>query len=110
MSKLIGIGLIVIGIYFLGQNIIFTSRPSPYWYTNLAADACVISMLSGLLLVFFGRSVFRSIGWFLIAAAVALVFVSGYIVIERTTLWEFFLSFTCIAGGYKLFTTGNLGI
>lgn len=110
MTKLMGIGLILIGVYFLGQNIVFTSRPSPYWYTNLAADACVITMLSGMLITFFAGSTFRPVGWFLIATGIALVFISGYVVLEPTTLWEFFISFMCIAGGYKLMTTGRISI
>jgi hypothetical protein len=110
MAKLVGVALVLVGIYFLGQNIFFTSRASVWWYTDIAADACVISMIAGLALLFFGGSDWRNPAYGLIVVSIALVFVSGYVVLQPTSLWEFFISFACIIAGGKLITTGRISI
>ncbi|MEI6426829.1 MAG: hypothetical protein WCO45_00365 [Pseudanabaena sp. ELA607] len=105
LIQLLGVGLMVYGIYFLGQNIFFTTRvPYYYWYSGIAATGSAISMLLGMMTVAFAGNELKTIGWFLIGLGVALIFISGRIVLQPTSLWEFFLGFVCIIGGYKMFT------
>ena len=56
MSRLLGFILIIAGIYFLGQNIIFATTFFPYGYRSLLALGSVLSIIAGVItLVFFPR-------------------------------------------------------
>ena len=50
--RLIGLGLLLVGIYFLGQNIYFSTNPYPYWWRGIAANASILSLTIGVLLFF----------------------------------------------------------
>jgi hypothetical protein len=43
MSKLLGIALILLGVYFLGQNIIFATTFSPYIWRDIPAAGSLLS-------------------------------------------------------------------
>ncbi|MFW6358189.1 MAG: hypothetical protein ACOC0N_03095 [Chroococcales cyanobacterium] len=63
LLKLIGVALVIVGIYFVGQNIIFTTQVSPYWWRDISAASSVIALLLGLVsLIFFPRET-GSLGW-----------------------------------------------
>lgn len=43
MSQLFGILLLLAGLYFLGQNIVFSTYYSPYFWRNLPAQGSVLA-------------------------------------------------------------------
>jgi hypothetical protein len=109
-GKLIGLLLILAGIYFLGQNIIFTTQVATYWWRDLSASGSVISILAGLLILLYGDRSLREMGWILVGLGIVLVFVSGKVILRPTSLWTFFLAFASLIGGFQLITTGRIRI
>lgn len=110
LTKLAGIGLMLLSIYFLGQNIMFTSSIGRYWWIDISAAGAVITLfLSVLSLVFGGRDI-RALGWGLLLVTVVLVFASSGIILRPTSLWDFFLALVSMVCGLSLFRTGRLGL
>lgn len=107
ITKLFGVVLVIVGIFFLGQNIIFTTQTSAYWWRDIPATGSVIALLAGILMLFFGGSGTRQTGWVLVGIGIVLVFLSGGVVLRPTSLWTFFLAFVSMIGGYKLMTGGR---
>ena len=93
LIKLIGLALIIGGIYLLGQNIYFVSDAYPYWWRGVAADGSIEG---------------KALGAIAIAVGILLVFVSSRVVLRPTTLWHFVGSLACLVAGYQLITTGRL--
>lgn len=108
--RLIGLGLLLLGIYFLGQNIYFSTNPYPYWWRGVAADASIISLTIGVLLFFILPRTNKSLSIAAIAIGILLVFASSRAILNPTSLWQFVLSLASFVGGYQLFTTGRLNI
>jgi hypothetical protein len=102
VSKLLGLGLIIIGIYWLSQGILFTTRTAYYWWQTIPATGSVILFLAGLWMLFNGGRRNSNRAWILIGGAIALIFMSGGIVIRPTSLWDFLIGFSALFGGYKL--------
>jgi len=107
-SKLIGLALVLVGIYFLGQNILFTTQVSRYWYRDIPATGSILALVSGVLTLLFAGRGAREMGWILVGLGILLVFLSGGVVLRPTSLWTFFLAFGSLVGGFKLITTGRL--
>lgn len=108
LKKLAGIALLMIGIYFLGKNIIFTTRTSPYWWRDISAAGSVLSVTGGsIALMFFGRDL-QPIGWFLVMLGIVLAFASGGLIIQPTSLWTFFVAMLSLVAGFQLIRTGRL--
>ncbi|NJL79643.1 MAG: hypothetical protein HC836_07710 [Richelia sp. RM2_1_2] len=108
LIKVIGLVLLLIGIYYLGQNIIFTSSYYRYFYQNLPALGSVLAIISGVLTVVFFRRETGNLGWILLIIGIVLVFLSGGVFLKPTSLWNFFVSFGTIAVGYKLLNEGRI--
>lgn len=108
MAKLLGILLLVVGIYFLGQNIIFTTRYSPYFWRDIPAAASALAIMGGIISLLFFQRTFGSLGWILLIFGVVSVFLSGGVVLKPTSLWTFFVAFAALAGGLQLITQGRL--
>ena len=108
LIKLIGFALLIVGIYFLGQNIVFTSRISPYWWRDISAAGSVLALTSGVISLVFFRRATGSLGWALVGLGILLVFVSGSVILMPTRLWYFFLAFASLTAGLKLITTGRI--
>jgi len=108
LIKLIGLALLLVGIYFLGQNIVFTSRISPYWWRDISAAGSVLALIAGVVSLLFFRRGTGSLGWVLVGLGIVLVFVSGNVILMPTSLWYFFLSFASLTAGLKLITTGRI--
>lgn len=106
--KFIGLILLLIGIYYLGQNIIFTSTYSQYFYKSLPAVGSVLAIIAGVLALVFFRRETGNFGWILLVIGIVLVFISGGVILRPTSLWNFFLSFGSIAVGYKLLNQGRI--
>jgi hypothetical protein len=107
-SQLIGLALLVVGVYFLGQNILFTTAISPYWWSDISAAGSILALTAGIIsLVFFPRLI-GNFGWILVLGGIILIFTSGKVVLLPTSLWYFFISFTALAVGLRLLTTGRI--
>jgi hypothetical protein len=102
LLKLFGLGLIILGIYWLGQNLILTSRSAYYWWQPIPATGSVLLMLGGLWTLFNASGDDRNFAWILIGGAIALIFMSGGVMIRPTSLWQFLLGFSALFGGFKL--------
>ncbi len=108
MARLLGILLLVVGIYFLGQNIIFTTHYSPYFWRDIPAAGSVLAIMGGVISLLFFRETVGNLGWILLIVGVVLVFLSGGIILKPTSLWNFFVAFVALAGGFQLITQGRL--
>lgn len=106
MSTIIGLALIIASVYFLGQNIIFVSHYS--WWYNTSATASVIALMAGIGSLTFWRQEMGNFGWIFIAIGIILVFLSGGVVLQPTSLWTFCLSMLTFASGYQLLTRGKI--
>ena len=108
LIKLIGLALIIGGIYLLGQNIYFVSDAYPYWWRGVAADGSILFLTFGVLIFFLMPNEGKALGAIAIAVGILLVFVSSRVVLRPTTLWHFVGSLACLVAGYQLITTGRL--
>jgi hypothetical protein len=108
--RLIGLALLLLGIYFLGQNIYFSTNLYPYWWSGVAADASILSLTIGILLFFILPRSNKDLSFIAIAIGILLIFVSSRAILNPTSLWQFSLSLASFIGGYQLFTTGRLNI
>jgi ABC-type transport system involved in multi-copper enzyme maturation permease subunit len=99
-----GLALILLGIYFLGSNIIFTTHAYPWW-RGVAADLSVISLGLGVLVLIFLPSSLKSYGWLGVITGILCVFLSSRAILNPTSLWQFFVALMAIGFGYKLLTT-----
>lgn len=101
LGKLLGFGLLLLGIYWLGQNILFTNRYY-YWWQSISAAGSVVLLIAGLWVLFEAQGRDRNFAWMLIGGAIALIFMSGGVLIQPTSLWNFLLGFAAMFGGAKL--------
>lgn len=108
MARLLGILLLLIGIYFLGQNIIFASHYSPYFWRDIPAAGSVLAIMAGVISLLFFRETVGNFGWLLLIVGVVLVFLSGGVILKPTSLWNFFTAFVALAGGFQLITQGRI--
>jgi hypothetical protein len=92
----------------LGQNIVFTSRISPYWWRDISAAGSVLALTAGVISLLFFRSATGSFGWVLVGLGIVLVFINGNVILMPTSLWYFFLAFASLTAGLKLITTGRI--
>jgi hypothetical protein len=110
LARLIGLGLLILGIYFLGQNIYFTNNIYPYWWRGVAADISVLFLTGGVLIFFMLPRGNKSLAGWAIAIGIVAVFFSSRAILQSTSLWQFVLSLASFVGGYQLFTTGRLNV
>ncbi len=108
MGQLFGLLLLLAGMYFLGQNIMFSTYYSPYFWRNLPALGSVLAIIGGVTSLLFFRRQTGSLGWFLLIVGVVLVFLSGGVMLKPTTLWNFMIAFAALVSGFKLLTEGRL--
>jgi hypothetical protein len=108
MSNIIGFALIIVSIYFLGQNIYFTTHYYSYWWQQTSAAGSVLAILAGVGSLTFWRREMGNFGWILIAIGIILVFLSGGVILQPTSLWTFFVSMLAFASGYQLLTRGRI--
>jgi hypothetical protein len=101
LSYVLGLALILLGIYFLGKNIVFTTHAYPWW-RGIAADLSVISLCIGVFALVFLPSALKSFGWVAVAFGIVCVFASSRAILSPTSLWQFFLALTAMGFGYKL--------
>ncbi len=108
LLRLIGLGLVLWGIYVLGENIFFTTQVSPYFWRGVAADGSVLALTVGALMLVFLPTDAKSWGLLPIILAIVLIIASGQAVLQPTSLWQLFLSLLALTAGYSLLTTGRI--
>jgi len=108
LLRIVGFGLLILGIYLVGENIFFTTNVYPYWWRGISADISVLALTSGVLLLVFAPGSVKDLGWTAVAVGIMAIFISSRAILNPTSLWQFFLSLICIASGYKMLTTGYL--
>ena len=102
--RLIGIFLMLLSVYYLGQNITFITQSSPFWWSGIAANFSVFCLTGGVIGFFFLPKDAKFIGWVLIILGIVFVFLSSRAILQPTSLWQFFVSIVCFVAGFKLFT------
>ncbi len=107
MSKIFGLALIIASIYFLGQNIVFTSQYYSWWHRT-AATVSVLALLAGVAALTVWRREMGSFGWILIGVGIVSIFLSGGVILQPTTLWTFLVSMAAFFSGYQLLTSGRI--
>jgi hypothetical protein len=101
----------LLGIYFLGKNIFFTTNVSPYWWRGIAADASIFLLCAGIfLLVFMPLGSIKQLGSVFVAGSIVCIFISSRAILNPTSLWQFFVAMIAMAFGYRLFAIGRLQI
>jgi hypothetical protein len=110
LSRLLGLGLLLLGIYFLGKNIYFTNSIYPYWWRGVAADASILFLTMGILMFFLLPRDNKELAWIAIAIGIIAVFLSSRAILQPTSLWQFVISLASFTGGYQLFTTGRINL
>ncbi len=110
LVKLVGLTLVIVGIYLLGQNIYFVTDGSPYWWRGVAADGSILFLTFGVLLFFTMPTEGKFLGAGAIAIGILLVFLSSRAVLKPTTLGHFVGSLACFAGGYQLIVRGRMNL
>ncbi len=108
MSQLFGIGLLLAGMYFLGQNIMFSTYYSPYFWRNLPAIGSVLAIMGGVISLLLFRRQTGNFGWILLIFGIVLVFLSGGVMLKPTSLWNFLIAFAALVSGFRLLTEGRL--
>lgn len=108
LIKLLGLLLMLLGVYFLGQNIYFTTNPSPYWSRGVKADSSILFLTSGVFMLFLLPKDAKLLGGIAIVIGITLVFWSGNVLLIPTSLWQFILSISSLTMGYKLFSSSRL--
>jgi hypothetical protein len=108
MSTILGLALIITSIYFLGQNIVFTTHYYYSWVAKTSATASVLALLAGIGSLTFWRREMGNFGWIFIAIGIILVFVNGSVMLRPTSLWTFCVAMLAFASGYQLLTRGRI--
>lgn len=109
LFQLIGIALMLLGVYLLGKNIIFTTNASPYFWRGIAADLSVFALTAGVIGLFMLPKTERNLSWILIGFGVVFVIYSSRAVLNPTSLWQFFVSIVSMVGGFKLLNDRQFG-
>lgn len=109
LVKLLGLGLVLLGVYFLGKNIFFTTGGygRSFW-RGISADLSVVTLAGGVTCLFALPSEQKKLGWFLIGGAILLIFAGGVAVLKPVSLWQLFISLSSMSAGYQLIRTGRI--
>ena len=108
MTRLLGLILLLAGLYFLGQNIMFSTYYSPFFWRNLPAIGAVLLVMAGVISLLLLPRQTGSFGWLLLILGIVLVFMSGGVFLKPTSLWNFAIAFGALISGYKLLSEGRL--
>ena len=108
MSTILGWALIITSIYFLGQNIVFTTHYYYDWWHKTTATVSVLALLAGVSSLTIWRREMGSFGWILIGIGIVCVFLSGGVILRPTSLWTFLVSIFAFFSGYQLLTSGRI--
>lgn len=109
--RYLGIPLMLLGVYLLGQNIIFATGYISLWWRDASAAFAVIALSAGVLTTLYAtdRQVKRA-GLVIIAMGIVGVFMTGNIFLRPTSLIQFLAGICALASGYQLFSTGRVSL
>ncbi len=110
MIRLIGLGLFFFGFWFIGQNIIFTSQISFFTFRGIAAGGSIILLIGGISTYLFGSGSSRNAGLLMLFLSAVLIFMSGVIIINPTSLAEIFIGIAAMIFGGRMITSGRYDI
>ncbi len=102
LKMLLGLALMLLGIYFLSKNIFITTNVSPYWWRGISADLSILSLVVGIVMIVMIPGVAKYLGWGLVGFGIVLVFASSRAILNPTSLWQFFVATFSFVAGYKL--------
>ncbi|KYC39469.1 hypothetical protein WA1_32640 [Scytonema hofmannii PCC 7110] len=105
--KLTGLILLLVCIYYLGQNIIFASSYYGYFFNSIPASGSMLAVISGIFTLIFFPKHTDNLGWILLGIGIVLAFLSGGVIFKTTSLWNFFVAFSALSVGYKLLDEGR---
>jgi len=109
--RYLGIPLIGLGIYLLGENIIFSTGYLRGWWRDGSAAFAVVSMAAGVLTVLYAtEKQVKQAGLVLVAMGIIAVFITGGVFLRPTSLVQFLAGICALASGYQLFTTGRISL
>ncbi len=108
MASILGLALIIVSVYFLGDQIWFSSYVYYSWWQQTSATASVLAIMLGVASLTFWRQTMGNFGWLFIAIGIILVFLSGGVILRPTSLWYFLISTLAFASGYQLLTRGRI--
>ncbi len=97
-----GLLLVLLGLYFLGKNIVFTTRYLPFFWQDISAAGVVLCIAGGVAALILLDEGFRKAGWVFIFFGIILVFVNARVFIKPTSLWSFFCGITSMFAGFKI--------
>jgi hypothetical protein len=89
LKSLLGIALILFGLYNVGQNIILTTQASSYGWQKIPAVGSVIFSLSGIWVVLSAANRDKFLGWILLVIGIACIFMSSGVILRPISLWNF---------------------
>jgi hypothetical protein len=101
---ILGLALMLLGIYLLGQNVFLTTQAYPWW-RGIAADLSVISLCIGIFMLVFLPGDTQVLGWIAVGFGIVCVFASSRAILNPTSLWQFFLALGAMGFGYKMMIT-----
>jgi cytochrome c biogenesis protein CcdA len=107
LIKLIGFIVLLIGVYFLGKNIIFATHIYPYYWRNLPAMGSVLAIMSGAICLIFLEEKLETWSDF-VGNRYSASFLERWRYLKTNSLWNFFIGFVALAGGYKLLNEGRI--
>ena len=110
MSKIFGLALIIVSVYFLGQNIVFVTHHYHNSWQRISSAISIISLMLGIGCLTFWRSVVGNLGWVFIIIGIILVYISSGVVLRPTNLWTVLLEMSILAIGFQLVTGGKIKI
>ena len=101
----------LLGVYLLGQNIIFATTYLSVWWRDASAVFAVVALVAGVLTSVYAtdRQVKRA-GWAIVAMGIIAVFMTGGIFLRPTSLIQFLAGICALASGYQLFTSGRVSL
>lgn len=108
LVTLVGLVLMVFGIYYLGQNVVFGTPMGRFTWRTIAAQTSVLMLTGGIMGLVFLPLRSKNLAWGIIAAAIVVVFASGGVWLRPTTLWQFLMALISMTLGYRLMIDGQI--
>lgn len=110
LLQLLGLFFMLLGLYWLGQNLLLSTRFSPYWWRGLWAGLSVLLLTIGLLkLLLLPIKRIGYLGWFPLIGGLLCLWFSDRAIFMPPMLTPFALSLVAFILGYRLFAIGKLG-
>lgn len=108
MMRFVGLVLIFVGLYVLGENIIFVSPARMFNLSDPTAIAVLVFAVGGAIALIMFRRQTGPWGWVSIGLAIAIALSSGQILIRPLSLWMLILGIVPAIAGFQLMLKGRL--